>query len=196
MTLFSEPVWGMSAVLKRVAIWTEHLKITKIVVFAITILVMYAKNFRMFAVSAADAFGQHAPRQHVFANCDELWFPFGFTGFVYTSSRTIFSLGGWRIQKRNSAVNTVVLHRAFFMHRLVIALRTAILRFVGTTRNVCKQTSAFRASRFGLCSSGKRHALSATILSSVPSVLGHCKSRLAMFANNRVSNSGACHATH
>jgi hypothetical protein len=61
---------------------------------------------------------------------------------------------------------------------------------------VGKRAPAFSTCRLRLCSGGKSHTLSATILSSVFPVLRHCKVCLAMLANNRVPGSGACCATH
>lgn len=186
----------MLTMFQRMTIWAQNFQIAQIVVATVSVFVMHAKNVWRSVVSASNASRQHVSFHHVFAHRRKIRSPHLFSCFVDTSFRTIFSFCRRRIQKSNSTMNTVVLHSAFFVHGFVVALRTAIFCFVGAARNVLKSDPAFGAYRSHLHSRRKRHTLSTTILRSVFSVLWHCKTGLTVFANNRIPNSGAFHATH
>ena len=177
--------------LKRMAVWAQHFKVAEIVVFAVSVFVVNTKNFRVFRIPASNALGQHPSHQHVFAHRGEVWFPFGLVRFVDTCLGAVFAFGRRRIQKRNSAMHTVVLNRSFFMHGLVVALWTAIFRLVCAAGYVRKNVAAFKTICCNLRSCGQRHARPAAILSSVFPVFGHREICATMFARNCVTHSGA-----
>ena len=186
----------MLTMLQRMTIWAQNFQIAQVIVAAISIFVVHTKNLGRRIVTTPFTRSKHISFNHCFAHRRKIWVPHTFSRFVDASSGTIFSFCGWRVQKSNTTMNAVILHSAFFVHGFVIALRTAIFCLVGATGNVLKIDPAFGAYRIHLRSRRKSHTLSATILSSVFSVLWHCKTGLAVFANNRVPSSGACCATH
>ena len=186
----------MLTMLQRMTIWAQDFQIAQIIIATISVFMMNAKNLWRGVIPTAGARGQHVSFCHVFAYGCKVWAPHIFSRFVDARFRAVFSFCGWRTQKNNATMNTVVLRSAFFVHGFVIALRAAVFCFVGTARNVLKICSAFSANSVHLHSRRKRHTLPSTILRSVFSVLRHCKISLAMLANNRVSGSGACCATH
>jgi hypothetical protein len=124
--------------LKRMTIWAQNLKIAGVVVFAISIFVMHAKNFWMFVISASLArFNQIAPL-HSFSHSGKCWFPQFFCGFINAFFGTIFAFVRRRIQKLRFAMSASVLNGAFFRHRLVVASWRAIFGFIGSAGNVRK----------------------------------------------------------
>ena len=186
----------MPTMFQRMTIWAQHFQVAQFVVATVSIFMVHTKNLRRRIVTAPFTRSKHISFDHCFAHRRKIWVPHAFSRFVDTSSGTIFSFCGRRIQKNNATMNTVVLHGAFFVHGFVVALRAAIFCFVGTARNVLKICPAFSANSVHLHSRRKSHTLPSTILRSVFSVLRHCKIDLAVLADNRVPNSGACCATH
>ena len=189
--LLDKPMRCMPIMLKRVAVWAQHFKVAEIVVFAVSIFVVNAKNFRVFCIPTPNAFGQHSPHHHVFAHCGEVWFPFGLVRFVDTCLGAVFALGRRRIQECSSAMHTFVLNRSFSVHGLVVALRTTVFGLVCATGNVRKNAAAFKAICPNLRSCRQRHARSAAILRRVFSVFRHREICATMFARNCVTHSGA-----
>ena len=189
--LFHKSMRCVPIVLKRVAVWAQHFKVAEIVVFAVSVFVVNAKNFRVFSVPTSNALGQHPPRKHVFAHRGEVWFPFRLVRFVDTCFGAVFALGRRRIQKRNSAMHTVVLNRSFFVHGFVVTLGTAVFRLVCAAGYVRKNVTAFKTICRNLRSCGQRHARPAAILRSVFSVFRYREICATMFAQNCVTHSGA-----
>ena len=186
----------MPTMFQRMTIWAQHFQVAQFVVATVSIFMVHTKNLRHRIVTAPFTCSKHISFDHCFAHRRKIWPPHIFSSFVNTGFGTIFSFCRRRIQKNNATMNAVVVHSAFFVHGFVVALRAAIFCLVGAARNMLKIGSAFGACRIHLRSSRKSHTLSTTILRSVFSVLWHCKTGLAVFANNRVSSSGAFCATH
>ena len=180
--------------LNRMTIWAKHFKIVKIVVFAVAVFVVHTKNFRMRVVATTYARREHVSFKHVFAHCGEFCFPLRLMRFVDTRLRTIFALGGRRVQKCSSAMHTVVLNRSFSVHGLVIALRRTVLCLVSTAGNVAKNCAAFFAIRSDLHSCRKCKTLPAAIQRGVFAVRRYCERRATLSANFFVPNAGAGHA--
>lgn len=194
--LLGKTVRGMPTMFQRMTIWTQHFQVAQFVVATVSIFMVHTKNLWCGVIPTAFARRQHVSFNHVFAYRCEFWPPHFFSCFINACTRTILAFCRRRIQKINSTMNAVVLHSAFFMHSFVVALRAAILCFIGAARNVLKIRPAFSANSTHLHSRGKSHTLPSTILRSVFSVLRHCKIGLAVLADNRVPDSGACCATH
>ena len=176
---------------KRMTVWAQHFKITEVIIFAVSIFVMNAKNFWVLCVPTFSAFNQHTSRQHAFAHCGKIRFPFGFMRLVDACFRTVFAFGRRRIQKFSAAMYAAIPNRPFFVHGFVIALRAAIFSFVCTARNMRKNTATFSAICRNLRSCSQCHARSAAILRRVFSVFRHRKICATMFARNCVTYSGA-----
>jgi hypothetical protein len=180
----------------RMTIWAQHLKISQVIVFSVAVFMMYAKNFRVFVVSALNALGQQAAHQHVFSHGGKIRFPLAFARFVNTCHRAIFSFCRRRVHESYAAMNAVILHSAFFMHRLVVTLWATVFGFVGAARNVLKNSPALHTVRGYLLSGVKCHTLATTKQRRVFAVLRHSKYNLTMLTRFFVPNSGANHATH
>ena len=181
--------------LKRMAIWAQNFKIVKIVIFAISVLVMHTKNFKVFVVSAPNTTGQHAAQHHFFAYGRKIGPPFRLACFVYAGFRTIFSFLRQSAQKFNAAMQTMVMRFTFFAHCFMIAIRATIFGFVDPARNVCKLTPTFSAISFYLHSRMKRHARPAAKQSGIFSVIRHSKYCFTMNASFFMPNTGAFYAT-
>ena len=180
----------------RMTVRAQHFKIGQRIVFSVAVFVMYAQNFWVFGVTAPRAFSQHAPYKHVFANGRKIGLPFALARLVDASLRAVFSFCRRRIHKSYAAMSTAILHSAFFVHRLVVALRATVFSLVGTARNVVKNSPAFRTICGYLLSGVECHTLAATKQRRVFAVLRHSEDNLTMLARFFVPNSGANHATH
>ena len=159
--------------LDRMAIWTQYFKIAGIIVFAIAIFMMHAKNFWVLVVSAALACCKHVSPDHVFAHSRKHCTPLLLGRFVNARFRAILSFVRWRIQKFNAAVCTDVLCSAFLVHRLVIACWRAVLGFVRTAGNVAEHIAALLTRCSNLHSSRKCETLSAAVHCGIFSVWRH-----------------------
>ena len=184
----------MLSMFKRVAVWAQHFKVVKIIVFAVSVFVMYAKNFWVLAIAASLARQQHAASMHVFAHSRKIRPPNLFCGFVYACFRTIFAFVRRRAKKFDAAVRACVFHGAFTAHGFVIALRRTVLGFVGAASNVAKHCSALFASRSHLHSGVKRKTLAAAVDCGVFAVRRHRKRGATLFADFFIANAGAGHA--
>lgn len=180
--------------LNRMTIWAQHFKIAKIVVFAIAIFVVHAKNFWVRVVSAPHACRKYVSFEHVFTYGRKFWAPLFFSRFIDARFRTILSFVRRRGQKFNAAMHASVLYSTFSAHRLVVTLRRAILCFVGAAGDVTKYCFALKARSSYLHSSSKCETLSAAIERSVFSVRRYRECSATLLANLFVTNTGAGHA--
>lgn len=149
--------------LNRMAVRAQHLKVATVVVFAVTVFVMHAKDFWVRVISALLTRQQQSSCGHLLAHGSKRRLPLIFRRLVDACFRAVLSVVGRRVQKFDAAVHTCVLYGAFSPHSFVVALRRTVFGLVGAASDVAKHCSTLFTGRSGLHSGRKRKTLSATV---------------------------------
>lgn len=186
----------MLHVLQRMAVWAKNFKVAQVVILSVSVFMVHTQNFWLQTVTTPFARHKKISFYHVFSHSSKIGPPNFFCGFIYASSRTIFSFVRWRVQKFAAAMQTGVLYSTFAAHCFMKAFWRAIFSFIGSTSNMRKNCAAFSAICGNFNSCVQRHTFSAAILRSIFSIFRHCKASFTMQTVFFVPNSGASYATH
>lgn len=124
--------------LNRMAIWTENLKVFCLIVFIVSILMVYSKYFLIFGKSAPRAFIYKSTNIHHFSNTSSCFrTPFKMISFLNAISAAIFSFLRFVSNKFFITKKTSIFCVPFVSKRLIIALpRTISCRFFSKKNNM------------------------------------------------------------
>lgn len=129
---------NMLKVLQAMAIRTKYFKVRNFVIQAVSVLVMNAKNTRLFVVATPITCSNHIAFEHLFSDSRKFRAPFGSGRLAIALLRTKFPFMARMAYKTLSAMLASIGGFPLVSLRNIVTCCRAVFCFIAPRRNMCK----------------------------------------------------------